>query len=213
MRNIDRDLGRIISKLRQLGLDEKTLVIFSSDNGPHQEGGHEMDFFDSNGVLRGMKRDLYEGGVRVPMIARWPGKIEAGTTSQHISAFQDVLPTLAEVAGVEPPAEADGISMLPTLLGKPERQKEHEYLYWEFTEQGGKRALRQGQWKIVQLKISSPNPADPELYNLSDDLPEENNVADRHPDVVERLAKLMDQAHRQSESYPLWAEERKSAAK
>ncbi len=211
IRNIDRDVGRLLGKLKELRLDEKTLVMFTSDNGPHQEGGHKMEFFNSNGPLRGMKRDLYEGGVRVPMIARWPGKIEAGTTTDHISGFQDVLPTLAEVAGVEPPADVDGISMVPTLLGRPSEQKQHEYLYWEFTEQGGKRALRQGPWKIVQLKVSSPVPADPELYDLSDDLGETQNVAGRHPDVVKRLLALMDQAHERSESYPLFARERSQA--
>jgi len=207
MRNIDRDVGRLLEKLRQLGLDEKTLVMFTSDNGPHQEGGHTMEFFDSNGPLRGMKRDLYEGGVRVPMIARWPGRIEAGTTTDHISGFQDVLPTLAELAGVEPPPGIDGISMAPTLLGKPGEQEQHDYLYWEFTERGGKRALRQGAWKIVQLKVSTPKPADPELYNLSEDAGETKNVADQHPDVVRRLVALMDQAHRPSRSYPLFATE------
>jgi arylsulfatase A-like enzyme len=208
IRNIDRDVGRLLARLKELGLDKKTLVIFTSDNGPHQEGGHKMEFFNSNGPLRGMKRDLYEGGVRVPMIARWPGKIAPGTTTDHLSAFQDVLPTLAELAGVEPPAAVDGISMVPTLLGKRERQKQHEYLYWEFTEQGGKRALRQGPWKIVQLKVSSPAPADPELYNLDDDLSETQNVADQHPDVVKRLLALMDQAHGRSKSYPFFAAER-----
>ncbi|MHC4402744.1 MAG: arylsulfatase [Planctomycetota bacterium] len=206
--NIDRDVGRILDKLEDLGLDEKTLVIFTSDNGPHQEGGHRMDFFDSNGPLRGMKRDLYEGGVRVPMIARWPGRIEAGGTTDHVSAFQDVLPTLTELAGVAPPAEADGISMAATMLGNPDQQKRHEYLYWEFTEQGGKRALRQGPWKIVQLKVSSPTPADPELYHLDDDLGETKNVAAEHPEIVSRLIALMDEAHRRSESYPLLATER-----
>jgi arylsulfatase A-like enzyme len=208
MRNIDRDVGRLLAKLKELGLDEKTLVMFTSDNGPHQEGGHQMEFFNSNGSLRGMKRDLYEGGVRVPMIARWPGKIAPGTTTDHLSAFQDVLPTLAELAGIEPPAGVDGISMVPTLLGRPSEQKQHEYLYWEFTEQGGKRALRQGPWKIVQLKVSSPAPADPELYQLDDDPAETRSVADQHPDVVKRLLQLMDRAHRRSKSYPLFAAER-----
>jgi arylsulfatase A-like enzyme len=142
------------------------------------------------------------------MIARWPGQIAPGTTTDHVSAFQDVLPTLAELAGFDPPADVDGISMLPTLLGKPGEQKQHEYLYWEFTEQGGRRALRQGPWKIVQLKVSTPTPAAPELYNLADDLSETQDVAARHPEVVKRLMKLMDRAHRRSESYPLFAAER-----
>ena len=205
---LDGDVGKIMALLKDLGLDDNTLVFFCSDNGAAQrwEG-----IFDSSGPLRGRKRDMYEGGIRTPMIARWPGKIEAGSTNDHLSAFQDVLPTLAELAGVDPPAEVDGISMLPTLLGKPHQQNQHEYLYWEFTEQGGKRALRQGPWKIVQLKVSSPAPPDPELYNLSDDLGETQNVAGRHPEVVKRLTPLMDQAHQRSESYPLFAAERGDA--
>ncbi len=138
IRNIDGYVGDVLAKLREHGIEEQTLVIFSSDNGPHQEGGHQMEFFDSNGELWGMKRDLYEGGIRVPTLAWWPGTIKAGSFSGHISAFQDFLPTCAELAGVPVPERCDGISFVPTLLGKANEQKQHAYLYWEFLERGGK---------------------------------------------------------------------------
>jgi arylsulfatase A-like enzyme len=206
--NIDRDVGRILDKLDQLGLDESTLVLFTSDNGPHQEGGHEMEFFNSNGPLRGMKRDLYEGGIRVPLIARWPGRIQPGSQTDLVSGFQDVLPTLSELAGATPPAGIDGLSLVPTLLGRPDRQARHDHLYWEFIEQGGKRAIRQGDWKLVQLRASDPEPAPPELYNLKLDLAETRDVAAEHPEIVKRLVQLMNEEHTQSETYPLFAGEK-----
>ncbi|MFQ5811206.1 MAG: arylsulfatase, partial [Armatimonadota bacterium] len=141
---MDRDIGRVFALLKELGLDEDTLVMFSSDNGPCAAGGQDYQFFESQGPLRGIKRDLYEGGIRVPTIARWPGKIEAGAVSEHVSAFWDVLPTFAELAGGEPPADIDGISMAPTLLGRSDEQKQHEYLYWEHK---GAQAVRLGDWK------------------------------------------------------------------
>ncbi len=140
---LDRDIGSIMAKLKELGLDDNTVVFFTSDNGPHREGGHDPDFFDSRGPLRGIKRDLYEGGIRVPMLVRHPGKIKAGTVSDHVWAFWDFLPTAAELAGVAGPSGIDGISVAPTLLGKP-GQKQHEYLYWEFFERGYKQAVRMG---------------------------------------------------------------------
>jgi arylsulfatase A-like enzyme len=157
MRNIDGDVGKVLAKLKELGLDEDTLVIFASDNGPHKEGGHNPDFFDSNGELRGIKRDLYDGGVRVPFIARWPGKIEAGSNSGHVSAFWDMLPTFCELAGVEAMSDHDGVSMVPTLLGKGV-QVEHDYLYWWFGEQGGREAVLKDGWKAVRLNTRK-NPA------------------------------------------------------
>jgi arylsulfatase A-like enzyme len=194
IRNIDRDVGRVLSKLEELDLDERTLVIFTSDNGPHQEGGHMMPFFDSNGPLRGKKRDLYEGGIRVPMIARWPGTIKAGVTTDHISSFQDVFPTLADFAGAEK-SKTDGISMVPTLLGKLDQQKKHPHLYWEFYEQGGKLAVVKEDWKAVRLNVLK-NPNGPvELYDLSEDIGEENNVADQHPDIVADMVAIMKKEH------------------
>jgi len=135
---LDRDIGRIFDRLNALGIDQQTLVMFSSDNGPHKEGGVKPDFFDSNGPLKGIKRDLYEGGIRVPTIARWPGRIEAGSQCEHISAFWDVLPTFAELAGAPAPEGIDGISMVPALMGQS--QKQHEFLYWEFHEGRGRAA-------------------------------------------------------------------------
>ncbi len=184
---LDADVGRIINLLHELGIERNTLVLFSSDNGPHQEGGHKLEFFDSNGPLRGFKRDLYEGGIRVPMIAWWPGRVEAGSVSDHPSAFWDFLPTACELAGIDPPQGIDGISYLPELIGKP--QKEHEYLYWQYR---GKQAARTGQWKAVR-----PGPKKPiELYDLEADLGEQNDVADEHPDVVADLERTMAEAGR-----------------
>ncbi|MCJ7730381.1 MAG: arylsulfatase, partial [Sedimentisphaerales bacterium] len=151
---MDADIGKLMSKLKKLGLDENTLVMFSSDNGPHKEGGGDPNFFKSAGPLRGYKRDLYEGGIRVPMLARWPGKIKAGSVTSHISAFWDFLPTCCELVGIETPPNFDGISMLPTLLGQTRKQKKHEFLYWEFHEQGKKQAVRMGDWKGVRLNVA-----------------------------------------------------------
>ncbi len=198
MQMVDDDVGRVLAKLNELGLDERTLVIFSSDNGPHQEGGHLMPFFDSNGDLQGLKRDLYDGGIRVPMIARWPGQISPGTISDHVSAFQDVLPTLCDVAGVEPPA-CDGISFLPTLMGRPADQNQHPHLYWEFYEQGGKVAVRLHQWKGIRLSAETNPDAPIALYDVTQDVAERTNVADQHPEVVQQIADIMRAEHRDRE--------------
>ncbi|MCA9084547.1 MAG: arylsulfatase [Planctomycetaceae bacterium] len=206
IRNIDRDVGRILTELRETGLEERTLVMFSSDNGPHQEGGHTMEFFNSNGDLRGMKRDLYEGGIRVPMIARWPGTIPSGRVTSLISGFQDILPTVAELCTADKPSHLDGVSLVPELLGKP-GQQQHEFLYWEFSEQQGKRAVLQGDWKLVQLKVSTQKPSGFELYNVADDVSEANNVAAAHPEIVKRLSALLEGAHVPSRQYPLFAGE------
>jgi len=188
---MDRDLGRILDLLQEIGIAEDTLVIFTSDNGPHKEGGHQTDFFDSNGPLRGYKRDLYEGGIRVPTLAWWPGKISAGSTSATPFAGWDVLPTLCELAGIKCPKQANGISFAPTLLGQNEKQEGREYLYWEFHEQGGKQAVRMGKWKGIRLQVRK-NPVGPiELYDLSKDIGEENNVASQFPRVVEKIDQLM----------------------
>lgn len=193
---IDQSVGHIMERLKKYGLDENTLVIFTSDNGPHQEGGHKADFFDSNGPLRGTKRDLYEGGIRMPTIAHWPGKVAAGSQSDHISAFWDVLPTFCDIADVDPPAGIDGISFLPTLLGQDEAQQQHDYLYWEFYEAGGKQAVLQGDWKLVKLNLRDDTQAVvTELYNIKDDLAETNNIASEHPDKVAELEALLEQAH------------------
>jgi len=155
MTKMDEDVGRVLALLKELGIDEQTVVMFTSDNGPHTEGGHDPEFFDSNGPLTGFKRDLTEGGIRCPLLVRWPGKVEPGTRTDLISAHWDFLPTACELAGVAPPDDTDGLSMAPTLLGKSAEQKPHQYLYWEFYERGGKRAARMGKWKAIQLRLQA----------------------------------------------------------
>jgi arylsulfatase A-like enzyme len=200
---MDGDVGRLMAKLKELGLENDTLVMFSSDNGPHKEGGGDPAFFNASGPLKGYKRALYEGGIRVPMIARWPGKIEAGSVTDHISAFWDFLPTCCDLVGVEAPGDIDGISMVPTLLGRPGEQQEHEYLYWEFHEQGKRQAVRMGQWKGIRQNVAK-NPDGPiELYNLEKDIGEANNIAVRHPSIVSKIEAYMKAARTPSEHWPL----------
>lgn len=199
---LDDFVGEILSKLEELNLSENTLVIFTSDNGPHLEAGADPDYFDSNGPLRGYKRDLYEGGIRVPMIARWPGKIKPESKTDHISAFWDVMPTFAELTDAEVPGNIDGIPFLPTLLGRG-KQKQHEYLYWEFHEQGGKMAVRKGDWKAVKLNVQNEAEGKTELYNLSDDIGETRDVSKDHPEIVKQLEEIMKTAHTPSEIFRL----------
>lgn len=196
---LDSDMGRLVQKLKDLGIDDNTVVFFTSDNGPHREGGADPDFFDSNGPLRGIKRDLYEGGIRVPLIARWPGKIAAGAESDHVSAFWDFLPTFADLTNAKTPTDTDGISMMPTLLGRPGKQKEHEFLYWEFHTRGSKQAVRMGRWKAVRLSASGKL----ELYDLKTDLGETNNIAEQHPDVVAKIEAYLTTARTKSEFWSL----------
>ena len=188
---MDGDIGKLFAKLKELGIDDNTFVFFSSDNGPHREGGNNPDFNDSNGPLRGIKRDLYEGGIRVPTLARWPGKIKPGSETDHISGFWDFLPTCAELAGFRAPDGIDGISMVPTLLGKSKKQKKHKFLYWEFHEQGKKQAVRMGDWKGVRLNAAKKPDGPIELYNLKTDIGEKNNIADKHPDIVAKIEGYM----------------------
>jgi len=199
---MDGDVGRLFEKLKALGLDDDTLVLFSSDNGPHKEGGADPAFFNSSGPLRGYKRALYEGGIRVPLIARWPGRIEAGSGTNLVSAFWDFLPTCCDLVGIAPPEGVDGLSMLPTLLGKPGRQRKHRFLYWEFHEQGKKQAVRMGHWKGVRLNVAK-NPDGPiELYDLRTDLGETMDVAQDFPEIVEQIAGIMRTARAPSEHWP-----------
>lgn len=187
---LDDYVGDIVAELEKLGIADNTLIIFTSDNGPHTEGGHDPAYFDSNGNQRGVKRDLYEGGTHVPMIASWPAAIEPGLTSDHISAFWDFLPTMAELTGQELPNKTDGVSILPTLLGQP-NQPVHNYLYWEFPARKGRIAIRKGKWKAVRYKASI-NPNSPlELYDLSVDPGEENNVAALQPETVSMMRNLL----------------------
>jgi len=189
-----------LNKLEDLGLSDNTIVLFTSDNGPHLEGGADPDFFDSNGPLQGYKRDLYEGGIRVPMIASWPTKIKAGQTD-HISAFWDVLPTLTELTGAPTPEDIDGISFLPTLTGTGE-QLQHDYLYWEFHERQGRQAVRMGKWKGVRYNIFKDPDVRLELYDLSQDIGETNNLAEQHPEIVAQIEEIMQKARVDSEIFP-----------
>ena len=200
---LDDQVGEIMAKLEELGLAENTLVIFTSDNGPHVEGGADPDFFNSNGPFQGYKRDLYEGGIRVPMVARWPAKIKAGTKTDHISAFWDVLPTLAEATGAPVPENNDGISFLPTLMG--EEQQAHEHLYWEFHEQQGKQAVRKGDWKAIKLNALKPQP-DFLLFNVKEDPKESTNLAAEYPDILEELIRLMNSERTEDPEWPFLSE-------
>ena len=192
---LDKYVGDVMAELKELGLDKNTIVIFTSDNGPHREGGANPDYFKSYGPLKGVKRDVYEGGIRVPMVAWCPDKIKAGVKNDHVSAFWDVMPTLAELTGVALPETGDGISFLPTLFSK-DGQKQHEYLYWEFHELNGREALRSGNWKLIRQPIVGETIL--ELYDLSSDIHEDNNLAQQNPEKVKELEILMDGARTES---------------
>ena len=205
---LDAQVGDILNKLEELQIAENTIVIFTSDNGPHTEGGADPDYFDSNAQFRGYKRDLYEGGIRVPMIVSWPEKIKANTTSSHISAFWDVLPTICDIAAIDAPQGLDGISFLPALVN--ETQPQHEHLYWEFHERGGKQAVRMGKWKGVRLNMKNDPDAEIELYNLENDIGEEHNIASDHPDIVQQIAQIMQEEHSYSEEFQFGFEKNES---
>lgn len=195
---VDRDVGRLVERLRVHGLENNTLIVFSSDNGPHSEGGNDPNFADSNGPLNGQKRDLTDGGIRVPTIAYWPGKIPAGTESDFVGAFWDFMPTFAEVAGATQylPRSLDGFSFANDLLGK-EQTQQHEYLYWAFYERGGGQAVRFGDWKAVQQPINAPV----RLYNIREDIGETTDVSSQHPDVVAQAKQFMKAAYEPSERW------------
>lgn len=201
---LDAYVGQVVEKLRSLNIDQNTLIVFASDNGPHVEGGNDPEFFNSGAGLRGTKRDLYEGGIRTPFIVKWPGRIKAGTTSAHQGAFWDLLPTFTELAGVKAPKNIDGISFVPALLNKG-TQKQHDFLYWEFHENGGRQAVRMGKWKGVKYK-ASVDPASPiELYDLERDRGETKNIATQHPDIVKQMAAVMQREHVENADFPFFA--------
>ena len=204
---LDAYVGQIMAKLEEKGLADNTLVIFTSDNGPHEEGGADPTFFGRDGKLRGLKRQCYEGGIRIPFIARWPGRIAAGTVNDLQVAFYDLMPTFCELTGVKnyvrkyankalPVDHFDGVSFAPTLLGKNEAQQRHEYLYWEFaeTDQIG---VRMGDWKLIVVKGT------PRLYDLSVDLHEDNDIADRHPDIVRKMVEIIKREHVDNPLFPI----------
>jgi arylsulfatase A-like enzyme len=195
---MDADIGRLFALLKKLRLDEKTIVFFSSDNGPHREGGNDPAFFNASGGLRGIKRDLYEGGIREPFLVRWPGKVAAGKTSGHVGYFGDVMNTLAELTGVTPPENLDSISFVPELLGQP--QKKHDYLYWEFHEGGTKHAvLMEEHWKAVRLRPDGPT----QIFDLTNDAGESHNLHNEHPELVQHAEELFKTARTDNPNWPI----------
>ncbi len=194
MENLDNQIGAILTRLSALGIDENTLVIFTSDNGPHREGGHDPSFWNSSGGLRGMKRDMHEAGIRVPMLARWPGSIPAGSRSDHISAFWDVMPTVADLLDIEAPSQTDGISFLPSLLGNTDQQVKHDYLYWEFRRGAEQtlfsQAIRKGKWKGYWQQGKEL-----EIYDLDVDPFEQNDLATQVPGIVKLMQEIINDAH------------------
>lgn len=195
---LDAYVGDIVRVVDSLGLGDNTMIIFASDNGPHREGGADPDFFNSNGIYRGYKRDLYEGGIRTPFIVKWPSRVKAGTVSGHISAFWDFMPTMADVLGVELQGETDGISYLPSLEEKG-TQKEHDYLYWEFHELGGRKAVRKGDWKCVVNNVLKGGK--PELYNLKNDPSETEDLASQYPEIVSEMETILKNARTESDIF------------
>ncbi|MBI9016916.1 MAG: arylsulfatase [Phycisphaerae bacterium] len=191
---LDKEVGRMMDLVKELGIEDNTIFIFSSDNGPTFNGGSDSKFFESAGPFRGLKCSVYEGGIRVPMIVRWPGKIKAGSVNDHISAFWDFMPTLCDATGSTSPSNIDGISMLPTWLGK-KGQKQHEILYWEL---GNQQAIRMGNWKAVRM-----NQGDIKLYDLSKDIHEDNDVRAINPDITRKMEKLFVSERTECEAFPL----------
>ncbi len=193
---MDADVGRLLDLLEELEIDDNTIVFFTSDNGPHQEGNHRVDFFNSNGPLKGYKRSMHEGGIRVPMIVRWPGVIQPGSESDHPTGSWDFLPTACEFAGVDPPPDIDGISIVPAITGRPEDQPRHEYLYWASSEGATSVGVRRDKWKLVRYreneKSNQGDNASPwRLYDLASDLGEETDIAADHPDIVKEIQDLL----------------------
>jgi len=199
---LDDQVGEILDLVTELGIEENTLIIFTSDNGPHIEGGADPDYFDSNGPYTGYKRDLYEGGIRVPMLAKWENHISAGSRTDHPSAFWDVMPTLADLLEIKMDKKIDGVSFLPTLLDD-ENQQVHEYLYWEFHEKGGRQALRKGDWKVVRYDLENDPTSTPQLFNLKTDPSESDNLAAEQPAKLKELTELLDNARTSNEVFKL----------
>ncbi len=195
---MDADIGRLLERLKELKIEENTVIFFTSDNGPHKEGGVDPKFFNSSGPFRGIKRDLYEGGIRVPMIVRWPARIKSGQVSDFVWANWDFLPTAAEIARAEPPKNLDGFSVLPLLTGQ-EQTNRHDSLYWEFHERGFQQAARMGDWKAVRPQAGEKL----ELYNLKTDAAEKKDVAANNPEVVEKFEKFLKTARTESPRWPI----------
>ena len=199
---IDKNVGQIIDLLKKKGVLENTIIIFSSDNGVHQVGGNDPDFFDSNGPFRGYKRDLYEGGVRAPFIISWQDKIKTARYSFHVSTFWDFLPTVCDIIGAKVPSKVDGISYLPELLNNTKSQKKHTGIYFEFFEQGGKQSyLRADGWKLIRLQVSNPAKTYEELYNIKADPAEIVNAIQQYPKIADALRNEMDKQRTENEYF------------
>jgi arylsulfatase A-like enzyme len=199
---LDRYVGEVLDRLRELGIDDNTLVLFSSDNGPHREGGNDPAFFRSAAGFRGVKRSLYEGGIRVPLIVRWPAVVRAARVTGHVAAAWDWLQTMAGLLGADLSGPTDGLSMLPLLRGRG-RQARHPHLYWEFHEEEGRQAVRLGRWKGLRQRVAAAPGGPVELYDLRHDPAEQVDVAIRHPRVAARIARLLQEAHVEHPDFPL----------
>lgn len=199
MENLDNQIGDILALLKHYEIDDNTLVIFTSDNGAHREGGHNPDFWNSSGGLRGMKRDMHEGGIRTPMLARWPSVIKEGGSTDHLSAFWDVLPTMCELISQPVPEKSDGISFLPLLKGQHDQQKKHDYLYWEFCKNNDQKifsqAVRQGKWKAYRQVHKKKGMLPLEIFNLETDPFEKNDLAKEMPEMVAKMKAIIKEAH------------------
>jgi len=198
---LDQYVGEVVKKLKDLGLEKNTLIVFTSDNGPHREGGNQPEFFNSSGGFRGVKRDLYEGGIREPMIISWPAQIKKGAESNHIGAFWDFMPTFADLLKQEQPQNIDGISILPTLTAKV-KQAQHASLYWEFHEDGGRQAVRMGNWKGVRLNVKKDKNAALQLFDLSKDPQETKDLSSAYPDVVKEMSNIMRNSRVENKDFP-----------
>jgi arylsulfatase A len=198
---LDKYVGEIIKAVKEKGLADNTLIIFTSDNGPHKENGGDPEFFNSNGIYKGIKRDLYEGGIRVPFIAYWPGKIKPAVNDQP-AALWDMYPTFLQLAAVPFKNNVDGISLVPTFLNNA-KQKTHEYFYWEFHENDGRQAVLLNNWKGIRLAVNKNSNAPIELYDLAKDPRENDNISAKHPDIVKKIEAIMNKEHRANNEWPL----------
>ena len=203
---LDKYVGEIVALINKKGIAENTIIIFTSDNGPHREKGGDPEFFGSAGIYRGIKRDLYEGGIREPLVVSWKGKIRAGTQSDHVAALCDFFPTFQQLANVPVTKNIDGISLLPALMNKP--QPKHDYLYWELHESGGKQAVRWKNWKAVKLNVSTENAGAVELYDLVKDPSEKINIAAQNENIVKQMEAFMKAAHQKNNDWILFPSEK-----
>lgn len=204
---LDKMVGQVIKRLDKHQLTENTIIFFTSDNGPHAEAGNDVGFFDANGPVTGIKRAMYDGGIRVPMIVKWPGKVKAGSTTKLVAGAVDFLATAADITNTDLKKENDGISFLPTLLGNEAKQKKHKYLYWEFYEQGSKQALRAGKWKAVRRPLGT-GPI--EIYDVENDIAEDVDLAKQCPKLVAKFKKMFAEAHVPSKD---WKAKKKSRSR